>query len=359
MEQQLKHEAEQQRQHARYRIPLVLTTQGRKYKVRDWSVNGFSIYGLIENDTQKTFKATLDIQLDLFSMAFDVEAEPIWYDKTKNLTGCKFHDLNTYQLSVLRYIIDAFISGEVILAGDILQIARRDNLQLARSANNSGESAGASRLISKWTKGTFGFLALATVLTLLGLFTINSIYTKLFYVESPYAVVEGPIVVIRAPQPSYFDPLDVKVGQNVGEGDAIASIELINGGAVAIDSPCNCKVIKQHVLAREFVGTGEPLFTLLPDSKQLYVKAQIRASDLKKIEIGNSAKIRLPNNETFNAEIVSLQSGAPLEKRNAAVLNNTPTSPLSYIEAILKIDDTTLDPEYLNMPVSVVISTIL
>jgi alginate biosynthesis protein Alg44 len=39
----ISYEAELQRQHPRYRLPMKATIEGREYDVHDWSMNGFAI----------------------------------------------------------------------------------------------------------------------------------------------------------------------------------------------------------------------------------------------------------------------------------------------------------------------------
>ena len=43
---QIVHEAETQRQHARYKLPLKVFFKGKLYKVADWSVGGIGIVGI-------------------------------------------------------------------------------------------------------------------------------------------------------------------------------------------------------------------------------------------------------------------------------------------------------------------------
>lgn len=357
MLQQITHEADQNRQHARCAIPLTVYIDGRRYKVRSWSVSGFALHGLIPKKQGEPFKSTLIFNFEQFDSSLTVEAELVWVKDSEQLCGCRFHNLSPHQQSVLRYVMDAYTAGELVSLGDLIQIVRRDNFQAPRKKNEATEKLSGPARLKQGIKKFVGMgLILAALVSLLG-FTVNSIYKRLFFVEAQYATVDAPLVVIRAPQPSYFDPLQLTVNQQVRKGEPVASVELIGGGAVAIDSPCDCTLLAYQVMPRAFVATGEPLMTLLPSGRRLYIKAYVDAKDLKKIRLGNSAMVRFPDGNELPARIKRMQSSLSSVQRNASVLDKVSSRPISYSEVLLELTKGKISADMLDAPVSVLINT--
>src|SRR5688572_11685179 len=102
MSQQITHEAERERQHARYRIPISVGIHDRIYQVRDWSVGGFSVEGTPPKIQGKIFHPVFVFRFDAMSVHLKLSAELIWQNSKG--AGFRFQDLNSQQLSVLRYI---------------------------------------------------------------------------------------------------------------------------------------------------------------------------------------------------------------------------------------------------------------
>ena len=120
--------------------------------------------------------------------------------------------------------------------------------------------------------------------------------------------------MIRAPQASYFNPNPLVVGSVLDEGDNVALVELVNGGAVAVDSPCRCSIVDIHYRNREFVAAGEPLVSLLPEGESIYVRASLEWDDVRVVGVGDRAEIRLGTREVFEGRVAKVETGTALAR---------------------------------------------
>lgn len=337
------HEGERQRRHARYRIAAAAWNGVREFSVQNWSLDGLCLGDLEETfDLKDDGRIELAFNFDEMQVRVRLRARVIWRRDDLNSSGLQFVDLTERELSTLRYVIDAFLAGDVISTGDLIHIVGRENFGAARSV--PGEKQAPPDPTRRLVKT--GLLAIV----LIGLLSFSTwlLHRRIYSVEASWAAIEAPIVVVRAPQASYFRPVDLVDGQVFGEGDNVALVELLGGGAIAIDSPCRCSVVEVHARSRDFVAQGEPLLSLLPEGDPVYIRARVSWTDLRSITLGDRAEIRLGSGEVIEGRVMELASGSPQAVRLSAPLKNEvtveegladllilPTRPLS----VSKIDE--------------------
>ncbi len=353
---QLTHEAEQSRQHARYKIPVTIIRDGNAYQAVDWSVSGFALDNF---PSQFLDNGILNVRLifrfDGFETAMDLEAEIIWTDSETTRTGFRFVHMDSGQLSLLHYVIDACLSGEVVAAGDLLNVVRRDNF----STNTRNQKAEAEQNASRKMKSVKKFVGFCLMLTLFSglIFLVAStVYKRLYLVEGVAGVVDAPIIVVRAPQPSYLNLLNIQADNEVTTGQSIAAMKLVGGGAVTIESPCQCRILRIHSLEKQFVDQGEPLLTLLPSGNQPYINSEIGLEAMAKMKLGDPAKIRLVNGEEYQGKIKQIMLGETLERRHTAVLNPAASNTMSMGKVVIETEKP-IDIQFIGMPAVVAINT--
>ena len=114
---QIVHEAETQRQHARYKLPLKVFFKGKLFKVADWSVGGIGIAG-IDADTEAEVGSVSTFRIifpfDSFELLLAVEGEIRYVDVATHRMGVRYVRLTPRQSNVMRYLVDALLSGEVV-----------------------------------------------------------------------------------------------------------------------------------------------------------------------------------------------------------------------------------------------------
>ncbi|NJN46778.1 MAG: PilZ domain-containing protein [Candidatus Competibacteraceae bacterium] len=158
------HEAEVQRQHARHRLPIKVVLRDTVFSVTDWSLGGLSIdlsgidWDLEFSDGPQVGELVpLQLLFEFvgftFSLAVNGEIRN-WQSETKRTVptapsvkssvpllpvrkaeqaeelqrlGVQFVNLTPQQSAFLRYLLDAYIAGELVEAADLLEVVARCN----------------------------------------------------------------------------------------------------------------------------------------------------------------------------------------------------------------------------------------
>ena len=352
----MREEEEHQRQHPRYRIPVSVELDGWVYPAQEWSIDGFSIAGVHNAEKlESPLPVKFIFRFDGFSTNVDLKANIVHRHEPDKRLVCRFHNPSNQQLAILRAVIDAYLAGEFVLMGDLIYVVRQDRA-VAKREDNAVDDASLATRLKRRLRRIVGLTALTGLfLGLLG-FTVWVAYQRIYVVEGLAAVVSAPIVVIRAPQPSYFEPVDLNGQERLTQGEPLAYMELIGGGATTIDSPCDCTVLDYHALPRQFVGLGEPVATLLPEGAKPFLNVQFAAQTASKIALGDPALIRLSDGSELPGKVSRIRYGDSLERRLAAPLNTPPTQIIGYTEVSVEPDgELTLD--LLGTPAAVTIDT--
>ncbi|WP_417565682.1 PilZ domain-containing protein [Marinobacter sp.] len=336
---QFVHESEAQRQYARVRIParLFVKLDGSTYKfpVSDLSAGGFSLNTGLESFRQgRLYNGRLVFKVDGFDFAIEVSFVPRNFDSTNDRCGCEFQNLGAREVSALRYLITAFLSGEVVSAGDVLNTLSRENFTKARKSKGSQDL------------GFFGKLRAmvgSLIVMLIGLFAISFVASELwdiyFVTKAESAMVASEEIPVRIPKDAKVTTL-VKQGQVVKAGEAIATFDapmlsyvndLVGEGSYSVGqieelldqrvrgtltSPCDCKVINLRSAENQYMSRGEQLAVVAPMDATAHVIANFRFEQGEKLEEGQQVILRLPNGVEQTGRITSLyvnsqvQSGA-------------------------------------------------
>ncbi len=351
------HEAESSRQHARYKIPTKLIVAGKYYNVEEWSVSGLSIR-LPETLIQAShIKVKMVFDFGDIHTVLDVELEKLHIDKESLKVGYRFVNLKQSQIAIFHHVINAYLGGEIIDAGEVIEIVKRDAFSVKRDNQLSPISSGKGNFLFQF-KRIFG--ALALLLALIGILSIISynVYQSLFVVKSIAANINAPVMVVRSPIASYFKAFPVVKNNNkVSPGELLATLQLINGGAANIESPCHCEIIKIHTPYKQFVDEGEPLITLLPvENGDLFIEAKFNYKDISKLSINQQAEIKFVNGQVVTGVVTKIMSAETVELRHAAPLKNVSSTPVSYVRAIIK-PDAKLNIDLLGSAATVIIDS--
>ena len=350
-------EEDQVRRHPRYRIPVSVELNGWVYPAQEWSIEGFSVVGVHDADMlESRIPVKFIFRFDGFSTSVDMRAEITHYQESDKRLECRFYNPSNQQLSVLRTVIDAYLAGEFVALDDLIYVVRQDQTHTRREDTRAAQDLSRSGRFMRTLKRWFGLAALSALFLVLLSFTAWVLYQRLYVIDGLSAVVSAPLVVIRSPQPSYFEPVALDDGQRIQAGEPLAFMELIGGGAATIDSPCDCQVLSFHVLPRQFVGPGEPVASLLPAGQKPFISAQFDVGSAQDILLGDTARIRLMDGQEFNGKVTRLQYSESLERRLSAPLSNPLANIISYTEVIIE-PDSELTLDMLGTPATVSIDT--
>jgi alginate biosynthesis protein Alg44 len=133
MQPQIVHESEVHRQHIRLKIPIQVEVDGVRYQVDDWSVGGFGVESVMTSrQPGERFSIRLIFPFEEFEMTMRLDARMVYVDQDHGRFGCAFTGMTKEHGDIFRYLVDAYLAGEVVSAGDILQVRARDNTAAAR-----------------------------------------------------------------------------------------------------------------------------------------------------------------------------------------------------------------------------------
>ena len=343
--------------HPWYRIPATVEIDGWRYPVREWSVEGFSVAGVDDPAAPgEVFAARLVFRFDGFSTVVEVDAQLVRHDPEDDGIVCRFSGLSGQKAAVLRAVIDSYLLGEFVALDDIIHVVKRDlppqQPSAAETPTGGSRFEQARRLVRRWAGLALVTVLLATVVVA----STWAAYRRLYVAESVAAVVTGPLVVIRAPQPSFFSatlPPDLDM---VEPRMPLAFVELIGGGSATIDSPCDCFVVERHALDGQFVATAEPLLTLLPRDQAPHVSAQVLVEQARDVAIGDGATITLPDRREVSGRVTGVLYGESPERSLSAPLSRTRTNAISFYEIVITPDQP-LELDLVGVAASVEIST--
>lgn len=363
---QFVHESEAQRQYARVRMPakLFVKLDGTmmKFPVADVSAGGVSIH--LGNESLRqghVYNGRLAFKIDGFDFAVDVNFVPRNMGGQGDRCGCEFQDLGANEVSVLRYLITSFLSGELVSAGDVLNTLSRENFTKSRKGKTNqalGFFASARAMIVSLVAMGIGLIAVA--------FVGYQLWQIYFVTTAESAMVASENIPVRVPKDAKVTTL-VEAGEQVGAGQAIATFdapmlsyvnELVGNGNYTVEqieellgqsvrgtltSPCDCKVLNLLPAEDQYMSKGEKLAVVAPTDASAHVIARFNFADGEELEEGQSVTLRLPGGDTQPGRIESL-----------FVDSETPNQPGNSINALIQAEQP-LPMESVGRPIGVTV----
>ncbi len=293
MEPQVVHEAEVHRQHIRLKIPISVEIDGTVFTVDDWSMGGFGIQSEITSrQPGERFVVKLVFPFEDFDVTLRLDCQMVYILADNTRFGCRFLGLSQGQLALFRYLVDAYLSGEIVSGGDILAIAGRDNMAAARERGigfnpYADEDSWGRRLKRLAGYSLLGVIGLGLVAAI-GL----GVQERYFTVRAETAVIETPVVRLRAPAPGIMAPLILP--NLLAPGTPVARIETADGRFVRIESPCDCVLYDWLIQPGQFAEQGEEVALLVAADQPLMVRAQVAFDQAAKLSEGALALIDVP-----------------------------------------------------------------
>ncbi|PTQ71750.1 alginate biosynthesis protein Alg44 [Pseudomonas sp. GV071] len=304
------HESEAQRQHARVRLPAKIRFSGKNREVveqtvMDISAGGFS-YGAVNSNVRvgDFHKGKMLFVIDNITLAIDVEFQVRSVDFDANRIGCQFSNLRPREISTLRHLITAHLSGELVSVGELLTTLQRENFTKARKQKlGSGMSA-----FARLRAVTFSIALFVVGLLAFG-FLFKSIYSLYFVTHAQSALVQVPGMQVTMPREGTVQSL-IGADGLVKKGAPIATfsasmLEMLKGhlddkdlspSNVAnlfnkqmkgtLTSPCDCVLAKQYVADGQYASKGDVIFDLVSREAKAQVEARFPYSKFNEIKPG-------------------------------------------------------------------------
>ncbi len=346
MKPQIVHEAEIHRQHVRLRIPIGVEIDGVRFTVDDWSVGGFGVESpMTAHQPGDRFPARLMFPFEDFELTLRLEAQLIYVLTDPSRFGGRFVDLSQGQLALFRYIVDAYLSGEIVSGGDILSVVGGDEAGDARvqklfaALNEQTGRAGMRRYLGM---ALFALMALGLAgLILFGL------YQRYIVVASDRAVIEAPTYRLAAPTTGVLEAGNQGL---LRRGDLVARL-IGASSSVEIASPCECVLGEWLVQPGTTVERGQVVATLVAADQPLTVRAELPFTDARRLRVGQTADVIVPGKariyrgqiERIDFRLTGPRRGEPPDLGDVSRLDAT----------VIVRTERPLDFENLGFPVSV------
>jgi alginate biosynthesis protein Alg44 len=298
------HESETQRQHIRLSLPAQAEIDGKLYPVINLSAGGLAIRD-ISGDFSRGRPVQLRLRLPFSGFGLDINpiAEIRCYDPIKKTLGCSFSNISPDQVSLLNYVLKAFMAGDVTSSSDILNIAARNNFSKPR-----GQAAVHKPSLIKQIPG---LLAVSVIGLLVAFFIASSLYNNLFLIQAADAAVTGSTMEATAgAEGTYHQQIDAATSITVRKDQIIGAIVPAGSGApMPVTSPCDCIVAKALVNDGEHVASGTPVLSLAPAGAKPWVIARMDPERAMKLGSGTSATIHIfGSSKSYPGHITGMES---------------------------------------------------
>lgn len=258
-------------EHPSVNLPFSVVIDGRSYEGVSLSmaaakINGLAAPGLTHGTRLAMFRFNFGAFLFLVPIAVIV-------DKANADTGelnLTFAEPTGPHMPQLRYLLNAWLAGDVINLHDVLQAKSR----LPKTPGNSHDPVTPGRFLAR-----FAGLAVSAVASVAFVFAASALISNRMYQHD----VAGPSVavwsgtVLRATTSGQLSFL----AKNLANGQPLYTVESASGASVTTVLPCDCTLREQYAVQGSTVLAGEPIVQLNDGDGSVVVEARFSAEDLK------------------------------------------------------------------------------
>jgi alginate biosynthesis protein Alg44 len=338
------HEAEAQRQHIRIPLPVRVEIAGVVVTAMDWSNGGVGLQMPEGINFPAQFKqgnvldATLMFPFEGFGMTLPVTVEITYADAQSGRIGCRFHNLNRQQQSVIQYFVTAYVSGEVVRVNDIMDVVSRNNFTRARAIPSAMAGLSTAEIARHKMNNMLRVACLSGIALLLVGYVAMSVYERLFVIHATSARVTAELLTVDAPAGGkvHFNPL--APDSMVKQGDALLTVSTMAGNTVSVDSPCDCIVKRRLSDNNRTAKKAEPLLELVRPDAVPFVEAYIRHNQAVKLSVGEEARLAIPGlGKYLHGKITAIQAGRGLKGNSLVIIQPTTPLPVSSVDDPVEI----------------------
>ncbi|MGI9435002.1 MAG: hypothetical protein ACR2Q4_09280 [Geminicoccaceae bacterium] len=303
-------ERRSERQFVRVQLPIEVAHRGAAYPGVDISLTGFSCVGspAIEDDIVDSF--VLHLLFHGYRLSIAVKAQRVRQIDTQDLSAFQIVEIDDAQTEVLRKVLRAHLSGQLITVDGVL--ASSDSQTARQAARTAGDTANGT-LSGKalwrrrvWLCGiAFGTCALVVVL-------LASLFERFAVVESTFAAITAPRLDIRAPADGEVRAHDIRPGDWLMRDQPLTQI-LDRHLDADLELARARLVVAQQLLNSAVTRQGNALLSTLLD-RRLSVRPQsisLQASaGLEQAEL-NALELRAQANHLYTPCACSVSWAAP------------------------------------------------
>ncbi len=354
------HEAVDERQYVRTRINARVRLASGGQTVIETILQDISLGGIgLLHEGPLTIGALYDasIQLRLNQVDLSIDGKVKIVSQRGNEVGAQFVDLDAQKRDILRYIITAYMSGEIADINGLFNVMQRENYIKERKHKYASPRSAGARL--KAMTGTLlysaaGLAALAFVgykgyMLFIRIPALQAqVATNAQIISMPdngyvkYLLPAGTIEV-KAGQPlasistqlatSFTSPADMKAVADLSPGD----LQTLLGRATietVINSPCDCQV---YFPSQPLDGYGykeAPLMHLLPKDQGLFVRANVPFDKLADVSRIRSVDMQVFGlDEHFSGKVVDARVDEVNRNLSLTIAPDSPLPATAYQKA--------------------------
>lgn len=293
------HESASQRQHLRLKTPVMGEVAGRMCRIDNWSVGGIGLNDF-EGDAQlgDRIPVTLHFPFEGFDMKFDTAILVKHVDSSERMLGGAFEDMSPQRLSLLRYLIDSYLTGETVDAGDVLQIVSRDNTARARKNGETTDDGSKLRTFLVTLRRNLGLLILLIATLVLSAYVAFNLYARTFTVAGDGAITSPQAVVLRMPGTGVVAGFAAAPGARVQPGTLLASLQTADGNVQNVVSDCDCIIGEYLADIGSPLNKSAPIMSMVPATGSTRATLIVRLDEIRKVKNGDRVAVSFFNDDS-------------------------------------------------------------
>lgn len=287
-------EADTQRQHQRYKLPLKCIIDGYRYSCLDWSVGGVGVAtGRTVFPQFETFPIELEFPFGDIVISMKVNAQIRYSDANKGRTGLQYVSPTESNLRFFRYVRDCYLTGDLVAANEVLDFSSRMIDTKARKKDAAPPAQAPAEKVKATVVQSLRIVATAAAGVALLVFLGASLYQKLWTFRAEESLVAIDASAVVAPTDGMLTNI-VKSGA-VKAGDPVATIlPSANGRSVTVFSRCDCVVQEAQADVDTQVRAGQPLLSLSMHDAKPHVVAMVDYGQALRLYKGADVVVDLP-----------------------------------------------------------------
>lgn len=355
------HEAIDERQYVRTRMNarVRLAGNGREpfeTELADISLGGIGLLHEAPLSIGALYDASIQLRLNQVDLSIDGKVRIV--SQRGKEVGAQFVDLDAQKRDILRYLISAYLSGEIADINGLFNVMQRENYIKERKHKQASARTAGDRL--KALAGTALFTAAG--IAALG-FVAYKGYLLFFRVPAVQATVASNAQLISMPDNGYVKYLlpagttEVQAGQPLASistqlatrftspADMQALADLAPGDLQAllgratietvINSPCDCLVWYPTQPLDGYGYKAAPMMHLLPKDQGLFVRANVPFDKLADVSRVRSVDMQVFGlDQHFSGKVVDARADEVNRNLALTILPDSPLPAAAYQKAV-------------------------
>jgi alginate biosynthesis protein Alg44 len=280
----------------RLKLPIEIEIGGQAVRLEDWSVAGFSASGIgAPLSRGDLFAARLRFPFEGFDFSMQVRCEVRHVQAGPagqgSAIGCRFAEISPRHQAMLHFFVDAYLSGEIADAGDLIAIAARENFGNERKLPPVAQRARGLRGVGQRIVRGAAFASLMAAGTVLVAVICLNLFERFFIIHGEGVLDSTQTQIAPAPRAGTVIMAGSEPGKRVAPGTLLARVMTSDTEGESVTSPCDCLIGQPLTGNGAAVGKGQPLITLVPVTAAVRASVDVVLDDLRTVTVGDRAYV--------------------------------------------------------------------